>query len=346
MSRKLTIGMACYDDFEGVWPTIQSLRMHHPDAMDDVEFLIIDNNPNSDHGQAVQRFSTWIRQPIKYIPFTESLGAANAKQAVFDHAETPYVLCMDCHVLLELGSVRKLIDGFESGRDQGHLLQGPMLYDDLEVGATHMAHVWRGGMLGIWSMAWRCPCGSVYQTHRHEKETGNWMEIQTMSIPHQTLTNCPSCDFRFPDGIMWEGHEKTLQEAGMTKATEGDPFEIPAHGMGLFACRKDAWQGFNKDFCGFGGEECYIHEKFRQAGKTTICLPFLQWAHRFDRPGGIPYAVNFEDRIWNYLVGHTELGWDQRPVLQHFSALLPDKELVVKWKGKNPKKVELKDKRT
>lgn len=331
MSRKLTIGMACYDDFEGLYMTIQSLRMHHPEAMEQVEFLIVDNNPTSAQGKAVERFSTWIRQPVQYIPFTDVIGAGNAKQEVFNRARTPYVLCMDCHILIVPGAIQKLIEGFEAGWDQGNLLQGPMLYDDLKVGASHMAHVWRGGMLGIWAIAWRCPCGTVYQSHRREGEEINWLEIQTMQPPHETLTSCPGCDFEFPAEVRWEGHEKALEGSGMRMATEGDPFEIPAHGMGLFACRKDAWHGFNPQFRGFGGEECYIHEKFRQSGKTTICLPFLKWLHRFERPAGIPYPTKWEDRIWNYLVGHIDLGMDPDPVLAHFSKLLGT-DVVTSWK--------------
>jgi hypothetical protein len=343
MSRKLTIGMACYDDMEGTYFTIQSLRMHHPEVMDEVEFVIIDNNPSSAHGEAVKRFSTWIRQPVRYVPFTESTGAANAKQEVFNQSQTPYVLCMDCHILLVPGAIRKLIDGFEAGWDKGNLLHGPMLYDDLQVGASHMSHFWRGGMLGIWAIAWRCPCGEVYQSYRREDENGAWLEMQTLQPPPQALTACSQCDLAFPAETRWEGHEKALEEAGMTKAADGEPFEIPCHGMGLFACRKDAWLGFNPHFRGFGGEECYIHEKFRQAGKTSYCLPFLRWLHRFERPGGIPYPVRFEERIWNFLVGHTELGMDPQPVIDHFAALLSDVDIQIQWADGQPVQVELRE---
>ncbi|MGL1784034.1 hypothetical protein ACSTG0_23510, partial [Vibrio parahaemolyticus] len=74
------------------------------------------------------------------------------------------------------------------------------------------------------------------------------------------------------------------------------PFEIPMQGMGLFACRRDAWAGFNPDFRGFGGEEGYIHEKFRQRGGKVLCLPFLRWMHRFNRPLGLPYPNVWADR--------------------------------------------------
>ena len=64
-------------------------------------------------------------------------------------------------------------------------------------------------------------------------------------------------------------------------AIHNPPFEIPAQGLGLFSCRRDVWLGFNPHFREFGGEEWYIHEKYRQAGARCLCLPFLRWQHRF-----------------------------------------------------------------
>jgi hypothetical protein len=93
-------------------------------------------------------------------------------------------------------------------------------------------------------------------------------------------------------------------------------------GLGLFACRRLAWPGFNRRFRGFGGEEGYLHEKFRQAGGRSLCLPFLRWIHRFNRPMGIPYTNTWDDRLRNYLIGFTELGWDTGPVEEHFNEFL------------------------
>jgi len=100
------------------------------------------------------------------------------------------------------------------------------------------------------------------------------------------------------------------------------PFDIPMQGLGLFACRRAAWPGFNPEFRGFGGEEGYIHEKFRRAGGRTLCLPFLRWMHRFARPLGTPYLNRWEDRLRNYLIAFRELGLDTAPVTEHFKAHL------------------------
>jgi hypothetical protein len=93
-------------------------------------------------------------------------------------------------------------------------------------------------------------------------------------------------------------------------------------GTGLFACRRAVWPGFNPNFRGFGGEEGYIHEKFRQAGGRTLCLPFLRWMHRFGRPLGITYPNIWEDRIRNYYIGRIELGLQTADIESHFKELL------------------------
>jgi hypothetical protein len=107
---------------------------------------------------------------------------------------------------------------------------------------------------------------------------------------------------------------------------DGVPFDIPMHGLGLFACRRGAWPGFNPAFRGFGGEEGYIHEKFRLAGGRTLCLPFLRWIHRFNRPLGPPYRNTWTDRMRNYLIGFREVGWPTDDVIEHFRELLGREE--------------------
>ena len=54
--KKLTIGSAVYDDYEGAYFTYQSLRLNNQDIFDDIEFIIIDNNPESSEGKAVKGF--------------------------------------------------------------------------------------------------------------------------------------------------------------------------------------------------------------------------------------------------------------------------------------------------
>jgi hypothetical protein len=267
--KKLTIGMVTYDDFDGVYFSIQAIRMFHKEIIDDVEFIILDNNPDGEHGKAVKGLCNWVKEPIKYIPFTEYKSTA-VRTKIFEHAETPYVLVMDCHVLFEPGSLRKLIDFYDAGKDEGNLLQGPLVYDDLKNLSTHFDLVWRAQMWGIWG----------------------------------------------------------TDERG--KDPNGEPFEIPSQGLGCFSCRKDSWLGFNSKFRGFGGEEGYIHQKYRNAGKRALCLPFLRWVHRFGRPNGVKYPLLMELKVKNYVIGFNEIGKDTQEIYDHF-AEFTSKENLDKW---------------
>ena len=103
------------------------------------------------------------------------------------------------------------------------------------------------------------------------------------------------------------------------KDPNAEPFEIPMQGMGVFSCRKEAWLGFNNHFRGFGGEEGYVHEKFKQRGRKCWCLPYLRWVHRFGRPEGVKYPLTMEAKLRNFFLGHFELGLDIEPIIEHFS---------------------------
>lgn len=264
--KKLTIGMATYDDYDGVYFTIQSIRMYHKEVLNDIEFVIIDNNPSGNHAKPIRELTDWIKEPIQYFPYTK-FKSTTVKNKVFEIADTPYVMCIDSHVMLEPGSLKKLIDFYDAGLDNGNLLQGPLIYDDLSNISTHFDLNWSGHMWGTWA----------------------------------------------------------TDERGTN--IEAPPFEIPAQGMGLFSCRKSSWLGFNKEFRGFGGEEGYIHEKYRKNGKHTLCLPFLKWLHRFGRPSGVPYVNDLKDRFRNYMIGFIELGLDTTELKNHFSDTLSNQDI-------------------
>jgi len=149
MSYDLTIGMPTYDDYHGVYFSIQALRMYHPEIINKTEILIIDNNPSSEHGKACKKFSASAPY-IKYIPYNEVKGPANSKNQVFKNAKAPYVLCMDSHVLWEKGSLQRLLDFYKKNPNTSDLYQGPLVYDDLNNISTHFKEEWRGQMWGIW----------------------------------------------------------------------------------------------------------------------------------------------------------------------------------------------------
>ena len=111
---------------------------------------------------------------------------------------------------------------------------------------------------------------------------------------------------------MWGVWDDAKDHTGLPET----PFSIWGHGLGLFGCRKDSWLGFNDQFRGFGGEEGYIHCKYRKAGRDVLCLPWMKWMHKFN--DGVPYPLDIKDRIRNYMIGFDELGLDQTPIYEHF----------------------------
>jgi hypothetical protein len=258
--KKFTIGMATYDDYDGVYFSLQAIRLYHPEILDDTEFLVIDNHPDGPCGQALKALENSIPN-YRYVPKGDVSGTA-IRDCVFEEASGDVVLCMDCHVLIAKGALRRLIEYCDADPESRDLMQGPLVYDDMKRIATHFKPEWRAGMYGFWSTT---PAGTD------------------------------------PDN---------------------PPFEISMQGLGIFACRRDAWPWFNPAFRGFGGEEGYIHEKIRQRGGRVLCLPFLRWMHRFNRPMGVPYPNRWEDRVRNYLIGFRELGWNTAPIAEHFKTVL------------------------
>jgi hypothetical protein len=257
----LTVGMATYNDFDGVYFTLQSLRMHHD--MRDVELLVIDNFGCEHTRSLVEGWNGG-----RYLRRTDVQGTAAPRDLVFREATSDMVVCCDSHVLFPLGVLARLQEFALQNPECDDLLQGPMLYDDMKSISTHLDPAWREEFWGTWATD--------------------------------------------PRGL----------------DPDNEPFEIPMQGLGAFACRKRAWLGFNPRFRGFGGEEGYIHEKFRQAGRRTLCLPWFRWLHRFGRPAGVPYRLTVDDKFRNYMIGHVELGLDLAVPIEHFSARLPQDRIV------------------
>lgn len=269
--RKLTIGMCCIQDYKGAYFTIQSILLHHPEVLNEIEFVVIDNDPETKEGKALAKFcNNWVKKvPIRYIQFDE-YKATSLRNKIFDNARTEYVMCCDSHVLFAPGAIRKLIDAFDNGIDEGGIIQGPLLMDDLNNACTHFSSEWEDSMLGQW------------------KTDSRWK-------------------------------------------TE-DYFEIPAQGLGVFACRKDHWLRFCDNNRGFGGEEVCIHEFYKQNGKKTICLSALQWAHLFRYEGEeIPYPNTYENRVKNYLREFARLNKDSEEIFEHFKSLITREEFD-QWK--------------
>ena len=234
---------------------MNNLRLQNLDILDDLDLLIIDQNPNSKHGEETAKFARVAG--IRYIPYTEKISTAS-RNKIFDYAEAPFALCIDCHVLFEPNTIKKLIDFYDRRPDTNDLYQGPLFWDQFHESIYYMRPEWWDHNYGAWG-----------------------------------------------------GNSKKITE-------DDDPFEIPMQGLGLFSCRTDAWLRFNDHFTGFGGEEGYIHQKYKKAGYKTWCIPFLRWNHRFPRPDGVPYPLTLGNKIRNYLITQKELGLPLEPIIEHF----------------------------
>ena len=258
---ELTIGMATYDDFDGVYFTLQALRLYHD--LNNTELLVVDNFGCNETKKFVEQSAN-----ARYVLATDVIGSSAPRDVVFAEARGAAVLCCDCHVLFAQGAIERLRAFYREHRECVDLLQGPLLIDDGAQTATHFEPRWQGPFWGTWG----------------------------------------------------------IDERGFD--LDGEPFEIIMQGLGAFSCRRSAWLGFHPDFRGYGGEEGYIHEKFRRANRRCLCLPWLRWMHRFGRPAGVKFPMQLRDRVRNYLVGHAELGLELEHIVRHFSQYMPRSEVV------------------
>lgn len=141
----LTIGMATYNDFDGVYFTVQALRLYQD--LDDTELLVIDNF-GSVH---TRRFVEGLPN-ARYILATDVQGTAAPRDLVFREAQGEAVLCCDAHVLFAPGAIARLKAYYRDNPDCRDLLQGPLWYDNMRDNnvSTHFNPAWRAQMWGTW----------------------------------------------------------------------------------------------------------------------------------------------------------------------------------------------------
>lgn len=323
---KLTIGMAHHTDFHGVYFTIQALRLSFPHLMPACEIVVVDQSPENAHGKKVEGLLKHVHETagVQYVPFPEPAGTSPSRDKIFAVAKGDAVLVMDCHVLLQPRALDCLMQFYARHPQSADLTQGPLLYDDMRSFSTHFDDEWGAEMWGRWGSAWRCRCGRKGTRFSLTARGGVAVaRLVAGQLGETLLTECAYCHEAFPAGVKWEGHEAHFHKLGYRQlATEldGEPFPIPGQGLGLFSCRRSAWQGFHPEARGFGGEELYIHQKFRDSGYQALCLPGLRWVHRFGRPDGVPYSLTRWGKLRNYVLEFQERGWSLAPVYEHFVA--------------------------
>lgn len=60
--------MATYDDCDGVYFSLQSLRLHHPDIADEVDFVVVVDNPDVTCAAPLKDLENSIPN-YRYVPF-------------------------------------------------------------------------------------------------------------------------------------------------------------------------------------------------------------------------------------------------------------------------------------
>jgi hypothetical protein len=321
--KKLSIGIAHHHDFDGAWFTIQDIKKElmfndRMDLLDKIEFVIVDNSYNSPHSDMLKRFATESLAPLVYDVYDEE-GSAKVKNRIIEKSNSPFVLVLDCHVLLcpVVNTMEKIINFIDENQDTEDLFYGPLVQDRLSVSFPFFKKKWSNGMWGTWQLGMRCRCGSFYFFAENFEVFDSVKQIKH--------TKCPHCDLSFEDDDLDlenpESYYKFLkkEECEFTCLLNSDrPFEIWAQGTGCFLTKKDSWLGYNKLLQGFGGEEGYIAEKYRKNGRKVYCLPFLKWLHRFEKPSGVYYNTGNTSKARNYVLGLSEIDCPLHETYEHF----------------------------
>ena len=144
---KLTIGMANWDDPEGAWWTLSSIRMNHVYGQDQsIELLVVDDMPEP---QAKLQHVCALAN-ARYVHSGRGQGPARAKDAVWEHAKGDYVLLVDSHVLLATNTIQYLMHGIDMNAVGKDLWCGPLINESGGMVATELLPELRGHFFGVW----------------------------------------------------------------------------------------------------------------------------------------------------------------------------------------------------
>jgi hypothetical protein len=80
--RRLTVALVAADDAESVHVTLTALRLGHAEALDDVDFLVVDTRPHAPAAWSLKALE-WNVPRLRYVPAADARGTAAAKDLVF-----------------------------------------------------------------------------------------------------------------------------------------------------------------------------------------------------------------------------------------------------------------------
>ena len=106
--------MATFDDFDGIFFSVQSLRIYQ-DLPENTKFLILDNNPDSDHGRQIKHFAKDVPN-MRVVDVTDRQSSF-VKYDAFSLATGDVILGLDCHVLLQPGFIASMMEYWSRNPD-------------------------------------------------------------------------------------------------------------------------------------------------------------------------------------------------------------------------------------
>ncbi len=160
---KLTVGFATYADRYGTFATLANLFTTHKGDFD--EIVIIDNAPEFPESQDIQHLASKVG--AKYVQFAEVKGTSVPRNKVFEHATGDIVVCVDSHVALAAGSLKRIKEFYSNPEHEKDLLHGVICHEDLSPLASHYDDCWSYECWGTWSLDPRAedPDGEPFQIY-------------------------------------------------------------------------------------------------------------------------------------------------------------------------------------
>lgn len=155
----LSLCVTTYNDAEGCWQTLQSIRLQAEPFRDQIQIVVLDNSPaDSPHRAPIAGLVQKLPQEQpdwqhRYLPAPELQGTSQTRHACIAAAEGEWFLHLDSHVLLHPLALHSLFAWIAAHPQSTSLVQGPLLYDDADPRnmVDHFSDVWGCGMRGRWA---------------------------------------------------------------------------------------------------------------------------------------------------------------------------------------------------
>jgi hypothetical protein len=142
--KRLTIGMAAFQDFGPTAMTLQALRARGDFDPATMDLLVVDNF-GDDRLRALCAATR-----VRYVRWTEVQGSAPAKGRVFAESQSEWTFCIDPHIILTIpDALSRFLRWADAHPGDDSLLHGPLAYDGYDSGADRLTGE-TFGLDGVW----------------------------------------------------------------------------------------------------------------------------------------------------------------------------------------------------